>query len=480
MLPVPGRHLFAALVLTAAAMPTLAAPPAAAEVYDLGSRRELFVDRQQIQSMSGSASLKLHEPRPAEIALKFDSPWDGAVSAYVTVFRDGDKVRMYYRGWQPPAGAKPGDKEGNEFACYAESTDGGHTFTKPNLGLFEVNGSKDNNIVWGHPSHNFTPFKDERAGVPADERYKAILNGRDAKKKRGLYAYFSADGIHWRKVWDEAITDRGAFDSQNLAYWDSNYKEYRSYYRVFSNKVRDVVLARSPDFKNWSDPQPIDRGEGPIENYYTNATVQYFREPHYYFMFPKRFNPKRVGREGFEGVSDAVFLSSRDGLHFDRTFSEAFIPPGPDPKNWGDRSTMPAWGLVQTGPAEMSLYYSQHYRQDTAHIRRGVLRLDGIASVHANGKPGELVTKPFKFTGKKLSLNFATSAVGTVQVEIQNADGTPIPGFTLADAPEAFGDKIDAAFAWKNGSDVSSLAGKPVRLRFVLRDADLYSYRFGE
>jgi hypothetical protein len=139
---------------------------------------------------------------------------------------------------------------------------------------------------------------------------------------------------------------------------------------------------------------------------------------------------------------------------------------------------MPAWGIVQTGPDEMSVYYSQHYRHPTAHMRRGVLRLDGIASLHADGEPGELVTKPFTFAGKTLSLNYATSASGSVQVEIQNADGSSIPGFTLADAPETFGDKIDAAYAWKQGTDVSSLAGKPVRLRFVVRDADVYSYRF--
>jgi hypothetical protein len=187
---------------------------------------------------------------------------------------------------------------------------------------------------------------------------------------------------------------------------------------------------------------------------------------------------KRVGKPGHRGVSDAVFLSSRNGHRFDRTFPEALIRPGRDELNWGDRGTMPARGLLQTGPDEMSIYYTQHYRYASAHVRRGVWRLDGIASLHADGAPGELITKPFTFTGKTLTLNYATSAAGNVQVEIQTADGAPIPGFTLKEAPEAFGDKIDAPFAWKNGTDVSMLAGKPVRLRFVLRDADVYSYRF--
>lgn len=468
--------------------PLFGKPGSAAEVYDLGSRRELFVDRQQIESTSGSARLRLHSPVPAEIALKFDSPWDGPLSAYVTVFRDGDKVRMYYRGWQPN---EPGGEKGNEYACYAESTDGGKTFTKPKLGLFEAGGSKENNIVWGHPSHNFAPFKDERPGVSADERYKAIKSGRKGQP-HGLFALFSADGIHWRQGSDVPLITKGAFDSQNLAFWDAATKQYRSYFRTFTKGVvvdgkykasgiRAVSLATSADFVTWSEPKTVALlGDAPQEHFYTNATTPYFRAPNYYFMFPKRFVKDRSGREGFSGISDGMFLSSRDGLHFDRTFLEAFIPPGRDPENWGDRSTMPVWGLIQTGPDEMSVYYSQHYRQPTAHVRRGVLRLDGIASLRADGSPGELITKPFTFTGKRLTMNYATSAAGNMQVEIQTADGSSIPGFSLTDAPEAFGDKIDAAYAWKNGADVSSLAGKPVRLRFVLRDADVYSYRFAE
>ncbi len=72
------------------------------------------------------------------------------------------------------------------------------------------------------------------------------------------------------------------------------------------------------------------------------------------------------------------------------------------------------------------------------------------------------------------------SAAGSVQVELQDAAGKPMPGFTLADMPPLYGDELDAAVAWKSGGDVSSLAGKPVRLRFVLKDADVYALRFAD
>ena len=86
--------------------------------------------------------------------------------------------------------------------------------------------------------------------------------------------------------------------------------------------------------------------------------------------------------------------------------------------------------------------------------------------------------KPLVFEGRELVLNVSTSAAGSVLVEIQNAQGRPMSGFGLGDAVEIFGDEIELPVRWKGGSDVSSLSGKPVCLRFLLRDADLYSLRF--
>jgi hypothetical protein len=103
--------------------------------------------------------------------------------------------------------------------------------------------------------------------------------------------------------------------------------------------------------------------------------------------------------------------------------------------------------------------------------------LDGFVSLHAPMSGGEVLTKPLTFTSESLSMNFATSAAGSVKVEIQDANGKAIPDFTLSDCEEHFGDSIERAVVWKSGSDVSPLAGNRVRLRFVLKDADVYSFR---
>jgi len=107
-----------------------------------------------------------------------------------------------------------------------------------------------------------------------------------------------------------------------------------------------------------------------------------------------------------------------------------------------------------------------------------VLRTDGFVSVNAPFRGGELSTKPLVFAGSKLEINFETSAAGGVRVEIQDESGSPFPGYALADCPEFIGDEINRVVAWSGGPGVAGLAGKVVRLRFALKDADLYSLRF--
>jgi hypothetical protein len=126
----------------------------------------------------------------------------------------------------------------------------------------------------------------------------------------------------------------------------------------------------------------------------------------------------------------------------------------------------------------MSCYTNQDYAQPTSHLRRYALRLDGFGSAHADYAGGELVTRPLVFSGDRLTLNFATSAAGGIRVEIQDAEGRPIPGYALADGVEAIGNELERVVRWKGGHDVSSLAGRPVRLRLVMKDADLYAFRF--
>ena len=166
-------------------------------VIDIGSRRELFVDHFLIDTLDGARRI-LHSPTPQEVSLVRNRPWEGNVSGYTTVFRDGAVFRMYYRGTDTVYTEGKVTSPHREVVCYAESADG-IRWRRPELGLVEFEGSKKNNIIWdGVGSHNFTPFRDTNPGCADDAKYKAFGSGGGGK--RGLYAFQSADGIHWRLI----------------------------------------------------------------------------------------------------------------------------------------------------------------------------------------------------------------------------------------------------------------------------------------
>ena len=437
---------------------------------NIGARVEPLWDDHLIEKMDG-VRLMLHNPVVREKVFSFDAPWEGDTSAYVTVLRDGEKYRMYYRGSSETA-------DHPEFTCVAESADG-IRFTRPNLGIHEYNGSKQNNIVWTVAGgHAFSPFIDSNPGAKPEARFKAVAPLNAGARGNALFAYASPDGYHWKQIGEQPIITEGGFDSQNLAFWDANRGEYVCYFRGW-RKVRDILRSTSKDFVTWSKPEWLSYAGAPPEDLYTNAVTPYPRAPHIYVGFPKRLVPgrKAVETHPVDGVSDGVFMSSRDGLSFYR-WPEAFLRPGLDRDNWTDRNIMAAWGIFELTPGEVSIYYSQHYRHVTAHMVRTTVRADGFVSVNADYAGGEFVTKPLVFTGRELVINYSTSAPGQVQVEVQDASGKAVPGFALDDCPPIYGDQIERVVKWKGGSDLSSLAGKPVRLRVNMKDADLYSIRF--
>lgn len=432
----------------------LARMPIDRPVRDIGSRRELFVDRYLIERLD-NLTLKLHEPCPAP---PMTQPADNL--EYGTVIKDGEVFRLYTRDSR---GAKF-DGDTSEVTRYCESNDGIH-WTKPKLGLFEIDGTKENNVILHEAPfcHNFSPFLDQRPGVAAELRFKALAG----TVKSGLYAFVSADGIHWHKLRDTPVitySKEYAFDSQNVSFWSEAEGCYVCYFRHFlDNQLRSVCRTTSPDFVTWSEPVPM-KPNFPGEHLYTTLTHPYFNAPHIYVALPTRFHPSR-------GEStDILFMTARGDGPFDRTFQQAFLRPGLDPARWGNRSNYAALNVVPTGPTEMSIYVTP--------FRRFTLRTDGFASVHAGANPGELLTRLMRFTGNQLVVNYSTSAGGSLQVEIQDEHGTAIPGFRLDECIPLVGDSIQQPVHWKAHPDLSLLAGKMVRLRCVLQDGDLYAIQF--
>lgn len=472
------------------------------KTIDLGSRRELFTSHYMVETLI-DAALHLHEPVRKENIFQINEPLDNAGTGCFNLVHVDGRFLLYYRGYHPisenlPDGQRWGTEgwEETQTTNLLVSNDGIH-FERPNLGLVEAHGSMNNNILFRGPeAHNFCVFVDENSSVPPEQRFKAI-GGEGGHKilsnpdGRYLYGFSSPDGIKWRPIQEGPLDITGSFDSVNVPFWDN----YMGCYRIFSRYLettedgigfRAIQSCSSEDFIHWTHPKHHVYDDGiPLQHFYTNATMPCPGAEHILLSFPMRFVPERTKEvTGMdypgEGVSDAVFMTSRDGVHWDRTFLDAWLRPGLDERNWSHRSQTPAVGLFPTAPNEWSMYVAEHYGWNTNALRRLTVRPHGFASVRANYQGGELVTKPFTFSGSKLYLNYSTSAVGSVSVEIQDLEGRPLEGFAMLDIDPLFGDNLDFPVVWKSAGDLSRLNDTPVRLRFLLSDADLYSIRFGD
>lgn len=510
------------LVLFVTSLVLLACTIVRAEIapVDIGSRRELFVDDALIERLVGRAELRLHHPEPREIALVHDQPWEGPGSGFNSVFKDGPVYRMYYKARYTILEIGNGAKASHpSWLCYAESDDGVH-WRKPALGLIEYKGSTANNIVMGEANLGrlrIAPglpavFKDENPKAPADAKYKAIIA---THRPNGVIPFKSADGLKWFRMSDAPVLTEGSFDSQNTAFWDADRQQYRAYWRHFSQGdndlsslnpigIRALRTAVSPDLLKWSNVEDVRYPESRADALYTNAIKPYYRAPHLLVGFPARYIdrgwsesmralPELEHREFRSAVNlrhgttltEGLLMTGRDGVSF-KLWNDAFLRPGPErPDTWNYGHQIIAWHLVETksaldgAPNELSLFATESYwTGNSSATRRYSLRLDGFVSVRAPLSGGELITQPVVFSGRRLALNFSTSAAGSVRVEIQDIKGKPVSGFSLADCPPIFGDAIERPVAWNGGRDLKALAGKPVRLRFVLSDADVFAYQF--
>ncbi len=486
----------------------------------IGSTLQLFVDEYLIDEFRGGAHLRLHNPVAQEIVFTTsDFPWEGSSTAYGTVFQDGDLYRMYYRTstFDMSFNIYPRIHSGPSVYAYAESTDG-INWTKPSLGLVEFGGSKETNIFWRGPQ--FAPFKDTNPDTAPEALYKAMADSP-------MFAYQSPDGVTWEKMQEGPVITEGEFGSLNIAFWDSASGVYRAYWRDRHLMIRTISTATSEDFINWTEPQRVvfhspDGEAAPNFHLYKQGILPYYRNPEILIGFPDvyidqewpeaialdvnpgyamndpAYNPEhkewlkmRMHRSA-AAIRNPLFMSSRDGVNFYR-WNEAFLRPGPEQRaGWGYYGSGAFWGIVETQSQsvpdymELSLYTVESSGFGSlANIRRHTIRIDGFVSAYAPYRGGEIITKPLIFHGNYMVINFATSAQGSVQVEILDVNGQPIPGLDLVNSPLIRGDHLERVVRWRDPeggrertSDLSHLSGRPIRIRFVLKDADLFSFRF--
>ena len=461
---------------------------------DVGSDRQLFIDELFFDRQE-NVKLTMHRPEIREPVLASDMPWERQALGYVTVLQDGDVFKMWYR-----ADTNEDSSDRNRWetdptlfrseTCYAESTDGVQ-WEKPNLGVVDFEGSRDNNIVEVATPHesviNMSVVLDPNA--PADERYK-MVGRNDTGPVDTLGGFLSADGFRWREAENPLITRGGEFKAQNNLIWDDEREVYLALLPLHAGDYGGIHAFRwseSNDFKTWTLPERSltpDDDDPPLMRLYTPSAVKYRNAARAFVMLvPIMYPDRRYDPDQNMGLGDVQLATSRDGKTWERRFRGAWLRPGLDDRNWVDRNPMSAQGILQTSPEELSMYYTELGRSGSPHnrVRRCTLRTDGFISVEGPYAGwGEFTTPPMIFSGSELEVNYSTSGGGSILVELQDADGAAVPGFSLDDCDVIFGDKIAGVVRWKGGGDMSSVSGRPVRMRVRMRDADLYAFKFNK
>ena len=286
-----------------------------------------------------------------------------------------------------------------------------------------------------------------------------------------------------------------------MAFWDSERSEYRAYYRDLQNYPhgRDILTATSRDFVNWQEFPFLEYDPERYTELYTNQILPYYRAPHILLGFPMRYIERGESMTGLnkrlsrvrdrygKAQTDTGFMTSRDARRF-KVWGEAFVRPGPqreDFSRWAYADSIQAWGMVETGsavegtPPELSFYILEDYwTGKSVRMRRVTLRIDGFVSIHAPLSGGEFVTRPLTFDGNPLRVNFSTSACGEhpvsrsrMRTESRSQDSR------WRIVRRSFGDSLERIVSWGQ-AEVGSLAGRPIRLRFMLKDADLFAFGF--
>ncbi|MBI5685256.1 MAG: hypothetical protein HZC54_09250 [Verrucomicrobia bacterium] len=456
--------------------------------------RHLFLDPASVRDAEGVA-LHVNPPQRREIVIRPDKPWEQLmISFYLTVLDEDGKLRMWYICR---------DKQNRPNVAYAESRDGVR-WTKPNLGIVDYDGSKENNLT-GLTTFEGVVFRDPNA--PVRERYAYLTH----LWTEGMVRFHSPDGLHWQR--DKTPLLRLGADTQNLTFWDERLGKYVLYLRAWNradNKklYRKVVRTEVTSLTTPMDVGPsrkslylwgkekvpvigdefptvfaADEKDPPDSDVYTISAQPYPLDLRWYVGFPSMF--QREGRTS-EGRLEVHFAGSRDGITWYRYDRKPYAPLGLAGSECANMTFMGP-GLVIRGDEIWQYgtgFHSKHgdmearKRKTDGVIYRYVQRVDGFVSLDFDAAGGRCVTAPVKVDGTHLLLNVDTTVLGQLRVGLLDAEGKPINGFSTDDCKLIRTNSTRAEVSWTSGGDLATLKGREVRLSFTGSRAKLYSFRF--
>lgn len=486
--------------------------------YKLGKNRMLCWDDFLLESKN-NVQIKMHKPIRTADRIICDDRWDGAMSGYARFMKSDDgKYYFYYRAQDIVY-----DEQGNMHVspsafCLKVSADGKNWKNYP-VNEYPFGATSVNNIFHPERRDNFSVFYDENPACPKEEKFKALSMGGGTgypqdNGPHGLYMFVSEDGINFKMK--GRLNIPGSFDSYNVMLWDKEAELYRFFYRseyhtegfnidfdVVKKErgiFRTINTSTSKDLINFEHYGELNYAENnyPVQ-FYTNQIEKYYRSNDMFIGIPTRYydhwqetenfkhfphaeaKAKVIEKHGRAGsvITDCSLLTSRDGYNFNK-WDECFLTPGiQNRNNWWYGDCYTAYGMAETEsdidgePNELSIYMNETNFDKTTNFRRYALRIDGFFSWYADFSGGEVLTKPFIFEGSELEVNFATSGLSYMTVTVCDEEGNEIEGYKTYNM---FGDSLERKVDFEK--DLKELEGKPIRLKFFLRDCDLYSFKF--
>ena len=467
--------------------------------------KQLFIDNYVIEELAGAKKV-LNQPvkHPQNPLIRRDQPWEANLSSpfgYGAVVRD-ERVGLYkiwYQIWHD-------DKDAVGSLGYVTSPDG-ITWEKP--------------ITDKQAGNNFALFDPKEpwvsgAGVMIDSaeknperRFKMLYLAKPTGKPSSLQSCvaYSADGVHWKPEPKNPLIPYS--DTQIAPYWDARRNRFVAYLRFGPPNVRIISRIESEDFFHWSPKVTVVKkskldapfstelytmGAMPYEGIYIGVLNTYHGEtikpiPDDQPWMDRVDNQLVFSRNGvtWQRVLKDGAISATE-LRGERDWKQAakqatFLPYGEFRKDWDWGQIYPHHPPLVVGD-EIRFYYTgitgRHwhtYHKDTrdSGIGLATLRLDGFVSVNAGEEKGTLTTKPLVFFGDTLVVN-ANAAGGSLTVEALDAEGKVIEGFGTADCTPITADSVRHVVTWKRDPDCHLLQARPIKLRFHLKNAKLYSF----
>lgn len=483
-------------------------------VFEIGSHRQLFLDDHLLDAARAQrVTPTLNPPQSIRRVLKPDQPWEAlGFIFYASVVDDGKTIQLYHGSY---------DAEKKKHFLLATSTDGFH-WEQPELGLKKFQGSTKNNIL-PLDAVEVSVIRDSHS--PPEKRYRLLFTSHWPDPARaGVYAASSADGIAWNVTPERMLPF--VPDSQPSFFWDESLQKYSIYLRAWNPHLRAVSRMAVDDLeKPWpydssvppyfvwgkdkiptfSREWPIvmgpDEKDPPFGQLYTSVAMRYPYAPHIYVAFPAVFLNFRAPEwkeravSSSDGTFDVQLATSIDGITWKR-WHQPYVSGGLQ-DGLDLRLVSMGTGMVRRGNLLLQYFVGWPHthglpgvwdrdpatrapwlKKDLGGIYCATQRLDGFVSMDAGDESGTITTVPLVFKGDRLLLNLHVAGTGIAKVAILDQKGDALPGFSTDDCSAMNEDAVNLEVHWKEGVSLSALAGKPVRLQFMLRNAKLYAFQF--